>query len=154
MAGGTSNWLNYKLAGNFQNILTNYEDLYFSDYVMPVRGAPYFGLMGNHFSAFNAEFRFPFIEYLSMKWPISLVLGNVRGLVFSDWVRTWAGNQVDTDDLFSTLYRDQNNTYWGTGFGMRMNLGIFILRYDLAFDMSYSDRWDNRQHLWSLGLDF
>jgi len=154
MAGGTSNWLNYRIAGSFQNNLTNYEDLYFSDYIMPVRGLPYFGLMGNHFSAMNAEFRFPFIEYLSMRWPISLVLGNVRGLVFSDWVRTWGGGQIDTGDLVSTIFKDQNNTYWGTGVGMRMNLGMFVVRYDMAFDMSYDELWVNRQHIWSLGLDF
>ncbi|MCF7808042.1 MAG: hypothetical protein K9N38_05935 [Candidatus Marinimicrobia bacterium] len=154
MAGGMANWLNYRLDSDYLSFLSDYEDLYFSEYVMPVRGKPYFGLVGNHYSAFNAEFRFPFIEYLSVKWPISLVLGNVRGLVFSDWVRTWDGTQVDTDDLASTLFKDQDNSYWGTGYGMRMNLGVFVLRYDLAFDMSSDSLWDNRQHIWSLGLDF
>lgn len=154
MAGGVSNWLNYQLDDNYLSHLADYEDLYFSEYVMPVRGAPYFGLVGNHYSAFNAEFRFPFIEYLSMRWPISLVLGNVRGLVFSDWVRTWDDSQIDGDDPFGSLFRDQDNTYWGTGFGMRMNLGIFVLRYDQAYDMSLENRWSHRQHIWSLGLDF
>ncbi len=154
MAGGLGNWINYRLDNNYINYLSNYEDLYFSEYVLPVRGAPYFGYVGSHYAAFNAEFRFPFIEYLSVKWPISMVLGNVRGEIFSDWVKTWDADQLAGRSFTDALRADQNNSYWGTGFGMRMNLGIFVLRYDLAFDMSVSALWENRQHLWSLGLDF
>ncbi|MEA3288138.1 MAG: BamA/TamA family outer membrane protein [Candidatus Marinimicrobia bacterium] len=154
MAGGMGNWINYRLDNNYINYLADYEDLYFSEYVLPVRGAPYFGLVGNHYAAFNAEFRFPFIEYLSLKWPVSMVLGNVRGELFSDWVKTWDEEQIAGRSFTDALIADQQNSYWGTGFGMRMNLGIFVLRYDMAFDMSRSPLWDNRQHIWSLGLDF
>lgn len=154
MAGGISNWINYRLDDGYINYLSNYEDLYFSEYVVPVRGVPYFAYTGNHYTAFNAEFRFPFIEYLSVRWPISMVIGNVRGELFSDWVKTWNAEQSQGLSLPEALFQDQNNSYWGTGFGMRMNLGIFVLRYDMAFDMSESSRWDNRQHIWSLGLDF
>jgi outer membrane protein assembly factor BamA len=154
MAGGIANWLNYELDNNYINFLANYEDLYFSEYVLPVRGAPYFGYVGNHYTALNAEFRFPFIEYLSMKWPISLVLGNVRGEIFSDMVKTWDESQLEDRTLSDALITNQGNTFWGAGYGMRMNLGIFVLRYDMAFDMSEAKLWDNRQHIWSLGLDF
>lgn len=154
LAGGISNWINYQLDNSYIDYLSNYEDLYFSEYVTPVRGAPYFAFTGNHYTAFNAEFRFPFIEYLSMKWPVSLVIGNVRGELFSDWVKTWNAEQTEGRSVTDALFADQNNSYWGTGFGMRMNLGIFVLRYDMAFDMSETSRWDNRQHIWSLGLDF
>ena len=154
MAGGISNWINYRLDNGYINYLSNYEDLYFSEYVVPVRGVPYFAYTGNHYTALNAEFRFPFIEYLSVKWPISMVIGNVRGELFSDWVKTWDAQQSEGLSLSEALFKDQNNSYWGTGFGMRMNLGIFVLRYDMAFDMSESTKWDNRQHIWSLGLDF
>ena len=154
LAGGMSNWLNYQLDNNYLEYLQDYEDLYFSEYVVPVRGAPYFAYTGNHYTAFNAEFRFPFIEYLSFKWPISVVFGNVRGQIFSDWVKTWNEDQISGRSLNSILFSDQNNSYWGAGYGARVNLGIFVLRYDLAFDMSEGERWANRQHLWSLGLDF
>ena len=154
MAGGISNWINYRLDNAYLDILSDYEDLYFSEYVVPVRGVPYFAYTGNHYTAFNAEFRFPFIEYLSVKWPISMVIGNIRGELFSDWVKTWDAQQIDGLTLPEILFRGQNNSYWGTGFGMRMNLGIFVLRYDMAFDMSEETLWDNRQHIWSLGLDF
>jgi hypothetical protein len=154
MAGGISNWINYQLDNAYIDILSDYEDLYFSEYVVPVRGAPYFAYTGNHYTAFNAEFRFPFIEYLSVKWPISMVVGNVRGELFSDWVKTWDAQQIAGKSLPEALFQDQNNIYWGTGFGMRMNLGIFVLRYDMAFDMSEDTLWNNRQHIWSLGLDF
>ena len=69
-------------------------------------------------------------------------------------MKTWNAQQVDGLNLGEVLFKDQNNSYWGTGFGMRMNLGIFILRYDMGFDMPQSGYWDNRQHIWSLGLDF
>lgn len=154
MAGGISNWINYRLDNAYLDYLSDYEDLYFSEYVVPVRGVPYFAYTGNHYTAFNAEFRFPFIDYLSMRWPISLVIGNVRGQIFSDWVKTWNQEQSKGLSLPEALFSDQNNSYWGTGFGVRMNLGIFILRYDTAFDMSQNSLWANRQHIWSLGLDF
>ena len=154
LAGGISNWLNYQLDANYLDYLSNYEDLYFSEYVLPVRGAPYFAYTGNHYAAFNAEFRFPFIEYLSLKWPISVVFGNVRGELFSDWVKTWNAEQISGVSLTDALFKDQDNSYWGTGFGMRVNLGIFVLRYDVAMDMSQRERWANRQNIWSLGLDF
>jgi len=154
MAGGISNWINYRLDNAYLDYLSDYEDLYFSEYVVPVRGVPYFAYTGNHYTAFNAEFRFPFIDYLSMRWPISLVIGNVRGQIFSDWVKTWNQEQSKGLSLPEALFTDQNNSYWGTGFGVRMNLGIFILRYDTAFDMSQNSLWANRQHIWSLGLDF
>ncbi len=156
MAGGMGNWINYRVNNGYINDHPDFdfEDLYFSEYVLPVRGAPYFGYNGNHYAAFNAEFRFPFIEYLSVKWPVSIVLGNVRGELFSDWVRTWNETQITGRNLTDTILKDQDNSYWGTGFGMRMNLGIFVLRYDMAFDMSETSLWDNRQHIWSLGLDF
>lgn len=154
LAGGIGNWLNYELEPGYIQLLADYEDLYFSDYVLPVRGAPYFAYTGNHYAALNAEFRFPFIEYLSMRWPISVVLGNVRGQIFSDWVKTWDESQLADRTFADAMLTDQGNAYWGTGYGLRMNLGIFILRWDLAFDMSESQRWDNRKHLWSLGLDF
>jgi len=154
LAGGISNWINYRLDSGYIDYLSNYEDLYFSEYVVPVRGVPYFAYTGNHYAALNTEFRFPFIEYLSVKWPISMVVGNIRGQLFSDWVKTWNAQQIDGLSIGEAIIKDQNNSYWGTGFGMRMNLGIFILRYDMAFDMSASGYWDNRQHIWSLGLDF
>jgi len=154
MAGGISNWINYQLDANYLDYLSNYEDLYFSEYVVPVRGVPYFAYTGNHYTAFNAEFRFPFIEYLSFKWPISLVLGNIRGQIFSDWVKTWDESQVAGRTLPQILFKDQHNAYWGMGYGFRMNLGIFVLRYDLAMDMARTSKWANRQHIWSLGLDF
>ncbi len=154
MAGGISNWINYQLDNSYIDYLSNYEDLYFSEYVVPVRGAPYFAYTGNHYTAFNAEFRFPFIEYLSVKWPINMVIGNVRGELFTDWVKTWNAEQIEGRTFYETVFSGQNNSYWGTGFGMRMNLGIFVLRYDMAFDMSEETLWDNKQHIWSLGLDF
>ncbi len=154
LAGGIGNWINYQLDPGYIDYLSDYEDLYFAEYVLPMRGIPYFSLTGNHYTAFNAEFRFPFIEYLSVKWPVSMVFGNVRGEIFSDWVKTWDADQVNDRSMTDILFTNQENTYWGTGFGMRMNLGIFVLRYDMAFDMSESTLWENRQHIWSLGLDF
>ncbi len=154
LAGGVANWLNYRVEGQYLDRLREYEDLYFSQYVTPIRGAPYFSLVGNHFSAFNAEFRFPFIEYLVLKWPISAVFGNVRGLMFADWVRVWDAADLENRSTAEILFKDSDNTYFGTGLGLRVNLGIFVLRYDLAYDMSTRPRYSDPQHIWSLGLDF
>jgi len=153
-AGGVSNWLNYRLHPNYQDQLQSYEDFYFSDYVAPVRGAPYFYLIGNHYTAFNAEFRFPFIDYLVFRWPISAVFGNVRGNLFADWVRVWDDSQITGRNTTEILFKDMDNTYFGAGLGFRIYLGYFVLRYDLAYDMSTETLFADPQHLWSLGLDF
>jgi outer membrane protein assembly factor BamA len=146
--------VNYSVERQYLDRLQEYEDLYFSHYVTPVRGAPYFSLVGNHFSAFNAEFRFPFIEYMVLKWPISAVFGNVRGLMFADYVRVWDDDDLSNRSTTEILFRDDDNSYFGSGLGLRVNLGIFVLRYDLAYDMSIKPRFSEPQHIWSLGLDF
>lgn len=149
--GGVTNWLNGAYA--YENIPDDYDytDSYFSRWVFPVRGAQYFQLWGEHFMVFNAEFRFPFIQYLIFKWPLPLMFNNVRGLAFFDYAKTW---QNGLDGKVHDHFFSGQNDFASSGVGMRINLGYFILRYDLAYDMSRSTLFSKPQHLFSLGLDF
>ncbi len=143
--GGVSNWVNSAYA--YANIPANYDyaDAYFSRWVFPLRGANYFELSGEHYLLFNTEFRFPFIQYLIMKWPLPLMFNNVRGLVFADYGKTWEDKPA---------YMTDHTSFLSTGVGMRINLGYFVLRYDLAYDMSNQTLFSKPNHLFSLGLDF
>jgi Tol biopolymer transport system component len=157
VAGGVSNWLNYDYdRANIQKLYNNENDqdaLLYSDYVYPLRGAKIFELIGDHYTMFNAEFRFPFIEYISMKWPISMVMGNIQGLIFADAIRMWDIPDGATN-VTKHLFKTNRQNFVGTGTGVRANLGIFVLRYDLAYKMGSDLSFGRPQHLWSLGLDF
>ncbi|MCF7797204.1 MAG: DPP IV N-terminal domain-containing protein [Candidatus Marinimicrobia bacterium] len=150
--GGVANWLNGAYA--YRNIPNDYDytDSYFSRWIFPVRGADYFQLWGQHYALFNAEFRFPFIQYLIFKWPLPIGFNDVRGLVYLDYAKTWQNSPSDGkvhDKLFSGA-----NDFLSSGVGMRINLGYFILRYDLAYDLSNATLFSKPQHIFSLGIDF
>jgi len=152
MAGGVDNWINYRVNFGFLDTL-NYEDLYFSEYVTPVRSAPYFALVGEHYVLVNAEFRFPFIQYLLMRWPFSLAFANIQGLLFSDYVKVWRDSEFTHIALPERIILD-GRSYSSSGFGIRLNLGIFLFRYDLAYNNEHGLFHSPPYHLFSLGLDF
>ncbi|MCB0277017.1 MAG: PD40 domain-containing protein [Calditrichaeota bacterium] len=67
------------------------------------------------------ELRFPFIDYLGIKFPfMSMVFPGIRGALFVDAGNAWNGS--DYDGLLGSM-----------GFGTRLNLGGFlVLRWDMG----------------------
>jgi Tol biopolymer transport system component len=98
-----------------------------------LRGPDYGELDGTHVGFANFEFRFPFIEQLVLGWPAPLGFRAIRGVIFMDVGGAWYD-----DDLFQPFTTEGpgafrlKDTTAGYGFGMRLNLGLFILRYDLV----------------------
>jgi outer membrane protein assembly factor BamA len=128
---------------NADNLPERLEELYFSQFDFPMRGFDYYEFKGTRKFVSNIEFRYPFIREFSVVWPIPLSLRYVMGNVFADYGGAWSsGNAFDEMGL-------------GLGYGMRMNLGIFVLKYTRAWAIKGVGTHENPQRdYWSLGAEF
>lgn len=151
--GGLPNWLNQEFFGGLR--VQHIEDIYFASFEMPLRGAEYYALEGNRFAMVNLEFRFPLVRRLLMGFPLPIELGNIGGALFSDIGMAW-----DKGEKFKPLVSAPNglfrarDMFASIGFGARMNLGFFLLRWDLAWPTDFYRTDKSPRTLWSLGADF
>jgi len=147
--GGMSNWIGPKLST--ENIY-GVNDLYFSGIITPLRGYEYYEVEGTRYFLTNFEFRYPFIEYLSMGFP-PIRLRYISGAIFLDlgsaWTETKKFKGGTTKD--GTRLKDIKA---GFGFGARINLGIFVLRYDAGWRTDFADVSAKPEHYFSLGAEF
>ncbi|MBN1481382.1 hypothetical protein EH223_03320 [candidate division KSB1 bacterium] len=164
--GGTSNWINYRYNGGLR--IDRIEEIYFSSFEMPLRGLGYYADEGNRFFLGNFEFRFPFVRYLQAGFPLPILLANIGGATFMDLGVAWDRDQTvklyskspTTDENTVTLFNKAPNGFIRSqhllatmGFGLRINLGIFLMRVDFAWKTDFY-RTDKDMHvLWSLGAD-
>ena len=146
--GGTNNWLNARLS-SIPSVVENSSELYFSRFAFPLRGLKYYELYGRRYFLSNLEMRFPFIDYLALGWPLPLVLGNIKGAIFTDIGSAWGKrivvegedgeDKVVYDDSFHGGGKSADGDFafddimmtWGVG--MRVNLGFAVLRFDTAW---------------------
>jgi len=59
--------------------VSNIKNVYFSEFIMPLRGARFYERIGNNFSLVNLEFRFPLIPIMQLGLP-PITLGNILGI--------------------------------------------------------------------------
>lgn len=151
--GGVPNWLNNYFYGNIR--VEHIEDIYFASFEMPLRGADYYTLEGNRFFMSNLEFRFPLIHQLLLGFPLPIGFTNIGGALFSDIGVAWDKGmamknvlKIDSNQLFT------ESLFMSYGFGVRMNLGLFLLRMDLAWPSNFYRSAPSPQVLWSMGADF
>ncbi len=144
--GGNENWLTY--ATNIEGYKANVNRFFYSQIVVPFRGWNYFDLIGSKFLVANTEFRFPFIKEFSIVWPLPMALRYINGAVFTD-----IGNAWDKKDELKNIPLP-NRLYGGVGYGLRANLGIFVLRYDRAWRTDWQNYLDFPISYWSLGAEF
>ncbi len=161
--GGRQNPVTFKLGGDYNWIYdpkinpTNFdntiEDTYFSSLVAPLRGTVYDEMAGTRFVLGNLEFRYPFIRNITFQWPIPLELRYINGALFMDmggaWNRTADWHPFTTEGGWPAL-RDLDA---GIGAGIRMNLGIAVLRIDRAWKTDFS-KIKNATTYVSLGAEF
>ncbi|MDQ3002145.1 MAG: hypothetical protein M3Y08_12910 [Fibrobacterota bacterium] len=128
---------------NSANLPKKLEEFYFSQFDFPLRGFDYYEFKGTRKFVSNIEFRYPFIREFSIVWPIPIALRYVMGNVFADYGGAWSsGNAFDEMGL-------------GLGYGLRMNLGIFVLKYTRAYAIDGVGTHTNPQRdYWSLGAEF
>ncbi|HBC46133.1 MAG TPA: hypothetical protein DCZ43_03730, partial [candidate division Zixibacteria bacterium] len=158
--GGTSNWISPRKPMDKTDIYSP-EDIYVNELVVPIRGYNYFSEAGNRFSIFNLEFRYPFIDYFKLHFPLPITLGQISGALFWDMGAAWDRHNdrkfLENMRFHAPTESDstvQNEILAGFGFGPRVNLGIFVLRVDLAWasnlvHVAHKPRW-----YFSFGAEF
>ncbi|MFC1564059.1 hypothetical protein ACFL6G_03935, partial [candidate division KSB1 bacterium] len=150
--GGIPNWINRDFEGGY--LRNNLNDIFYSHWIDALRGSDYYELAGNRYAIINAELRFPFIRMLSLGYPLSFGISNVMGAFFYDAGAAWFYDDFEyyARDDQPTGHRlgDFRNAF---GTGIRMALGYFLLRMDVAWD---NDAGDIRppKYYWSLGIDW
>jgi len=149
--GGVPNWIGSTLSrpGEIYSI----SSLYFSQSSFPLRGYNYYQLAGTRYAIGNLELRVPLVDYFAMRFPLGLALSGVRGAFFVDAGMAWDN---DKDLVFWRTDRDfqLEALKVGYGMGLRVNLGFFVFRWDVAWPTDFN-YWGSRAHHYvSLGADF
>lgn len=83
----------------------------------------------------SVELRFPFFDYIAMAFPVPLAMGGIRGSVFADAGGVWNENETFRGIRDGKL----DSIKMGYGFGPRMNLGYFVLKFDIAWQSNLTD---------------
>lgn len=146
--GGNENWIFTINGVNIGEYEKNLPYIIYSSYVVPFRGWKYFDITGTRFAVFNTEFRFPFIKTIDIVWPLPMKIRYINGAFFID-----VGNAWDVEDQYDKIPLPQH-IYGGIGFGLRANLGIFILRYDIAWKTDWHKYLIGAYNYFSLGAEF
>lgn len=149
--GGVPNWINRVFKGGLR--ISNIEDVYFSEFVTPLRGAAYYEKVGNSFGLANFEFRFPLIPFIQLGIP-PIRLGNIQGVFFTD-----AGSAWDNSTYWRATYIDDQgkkrfqDIVMGYGVGARMYFMGFLVKFDVAwrYDLASVSK---PIYYWSFGADF
>ncbi len=149
--GGSSNWIGPKRA---TADIYGVEDIYINEIIVPLRGYTYFDEVGTHYSIANLEFRYPFIDYFRLRFPLPITLQQVSGAIFWDMGAAWNYNKefrfFDDQQGFPIL----GSLKGGFGVGARANLGIFVLRVDLAWATNLSYVAPKPETYFSFGAEF
>jgi len=148
--GGVNNWIGTTVDNAS---VYDIQGLYFSQTVTPFRGYDLYELEGTNFGLMNAEFRFPFLDYLVLRFPLPLVLSQVGGALFTDigsvWTETGRFRGVSTAGGFHL-----QDIRAAVGFGVRANLGFLVLRFDQAWRTDLRAINSHPKVFFSLGGDF
>ena len=120
-----------------------------------VRGYSFEEFGGYNVGILNTEFRFPLIDQFRLGGPLPFEYRGIRGAVFFD-----AGTAFDRFDSlqpFTTeghgLVRTED-LFASYGFGVRLNLGFILLRYDAAQRTDLSENFGQMVHTVILGAEF
>ncbi len=149
--GGEANWIAPKIK---QEDIYSIQDIYFNRLATPVRGYEYYEQTGDRYFIANIEFRYPFVDYFKMHFPLPLTIGYINGAIFYDIGSAWyeedgfrgvrtVNGTTSLDDLRA-----------GFGFGARVNLGIFVLKYDAAWRHNWSGVSKKPRHYFTIGAEF
>jgi outer membrane protein assembly factor BamA len=104
-------------------------------------------------AAFSFELRYPFIDRMKLAFPLPIEFGGIRGVAFLDggaiapWgtgrsFRLWDASKGAFDDL-----------KLGVGFGARVRISYFLLKFDFAKPLSTTND-SGWKFILGLGTDF
>jgi len=165
LVGGMNYWINFHYAPTFSVTTDSLTPI--TQFITPLRGARYGELAGSRFGLVNLEFRYPLVREIAWGWPIPIVLRNVRGILFLDLGTVWGngrgfqpfvpggGLRLNYDPGVSAsnpLGRPQ--AMGGFGFGWRLNLGVAVLKWDIAWPTDLKRTLGGPRQYWTIGADF
>jgi len=154
--GGARNWINTRYFRSEDDprrnkLRSSIEELYYAEFVLPLRGAPLYQREGDRYALGNAELRVPILRYLVTGWPFTIVFRDLRGVLFTDVGTAWDhGGTWDAVDDDGHL-RDLLQSY---GWGFRVNLGVVLLKMDWAWVTTWNGNPDGPQFVLTMGTDF
>jgi WD40 repeat protein len=95
------------------------------------RGVDYGMLHGTRFGVSNLELRYPLIDRLKLGFP-PLDFRGIRGVFFFDMGSAWNGRDFTFFEEAPNGKTRLADVLAAYGFGARLNVGYFIMRYDWA----------------------
>lgn len=158
LLGGMDNWLfntqeqRNTVEGNplNTNLIDDNRDLFFTNFVTPMRGFNYNKLSGNSHLLLNAELRLPLVRYLYRGPITSNFLRNFQLVAFTDVGTAWRGDQgpfsrqnsLNTEVVggngspFTATVTNFKNPYLiGYGAGVRTLFLGYFTKFDVAWGM-------------------
>ena len=164
LLGGMNHWINFHYTSSYNVLSDSLASI--TRFVTPIRGADYGELSGSRFGLVNIEFRYPLVRQITLGWPLPISLRNVQGIIFLDAGTVWGEGRsfkpfrgkgrlnyaVDMTSIDPNDWRPQS--IGGYGFGWRLNLGMFILKWDIAWATDLRQTIGSAKQYWSLGTDF
>ena len=158
MLGGLSNWLFGNGETNGEKDREPYreftdvdddsqdmlENIYFVDYVMPVRGSRYGERIGTNVALTNLELRFPLL--FAFGTPSHVASTYLFGHVFLDMGTAW--------DKWEQLEQESHSIISGTGIGIKLFTPFGLLRIDTAWDIYRDGTYSRPQYYFSFGADW
>ena len=135
------------------------QDVYFSEYVFPIRGARYRERTGENVAVANFEFRFPFINYVDVSFPARIRFGNIFGHIFVDVGAAWdSSEEFDDSALVRAKYGlsdpEASPIISTFGIGMKMFTPWALIRIDTAWDRYPNGDYSKPQYILSIGYDW
>ena len=109
-------------------IIGETDQRFLMDYYSGVRGYDE-DLEGKKKVLTSLELRFPFVDHFKIAFPLPLYFYNIRGSAFFDAGSTWDDNK----DLVLIKNNVLKDLKVGMGCGPRLNLGYFVLKFDVAW---------------------
>lgn len=128
---------------------TMLQNIFLSEYIMPVRGAQINEIEGTSTILFNAELRLPFLVYY---FPSIKYFGQINGVIFTDIGVAWSGKKPDfwEGESWNSSPRD---FVWTYGFGPRFILFGLPVKLDYAWEYIPNHKSERMWYV-SIGLDF
>jgi hypothetical protein len=121
-----------------------------------VRGyepAEFYADYGSAAATFNLELRYPFVDRLKLAFPLPIEFGGIRGVAFLDggMVAPWGTGR--SYHLWDRTANKLDDLKLGVGFGARVTISYFLLKFDFAKPLSTTDDtgW---KFILGLGTDF
>ena len=114
---------------------------------------------GYNMAVGSFEFRYPFIEDLKLGFPLPIWLRNIRGAVFTDIGNVWGkyDSPEEQEHSGATKYfklTKLSDFKMGYGFGTRMNMGYFVLKFDWAWRSNQDFMKQKPSFYFSLNAEF